>query len=345
MALLAVVALVGCTNGDVPTPEKVPAPEPSATPTGPAGLRVGIVLPPAVSDGDPQLAQLEAAMRPLQAELPDEVTQLRSVDADGPAFVGDLARLLVDRGTELVCLVGDDVLRLANQLARRHAELTFCVVPGVADESPDNVRVVDVRFEELGRVVGATAGAAAGEGAVALVVAPDRVGAQRFRDGVRAGVGEVPLLEWFPQSAEAAAEAVTEAAEAGATALVLDVGWSPSALLESADQAGMALAAPLPALAGSRFQAATAVAWTVRWELALGPVVARFVDGEVAAPDSVGLVEEVFTFTVGGRGDAAVLERAVGVASQVAGEPSPTSSPTSSATSSPEEEEPATDAG
>ncbi|MEX2505220.1 MAG: hypothetical protein WD378_10230 [Egicoccus sp.] len=307
------VGLLGCT-GDEPVPDKVPAPEPSATPTGPAGLRAGIVLPPAAGEGDPQLAQLETAMRPLQDGLPDEITQLRSVHADGPEFVGDLARLLVDRGTELVCMVGDDVMRQANQLARRHAERTFCVVPGASSELPDNVRVVDVEFEELGRVVGAAAAAAAGEGPVALVVAPDRLGAQRFRDGIRAAVGDTPLLEWVPQSADDAATALSEAVASEAEVLILDVGWQPSDLLESAQEAGLALLAPMPALAGSRFQDDTVLAWSLRWELVLGPVVARFVDEELEAAEAVGLDEDVFVFTPGGRGDAAVLERAIAAA-------------------------------
>ncbi|HSK24166.1 MAG TPA: hypothetical protein VK906_13355, partial [Egicoccus sp.] len=207
---LLVVGLVGCT-GNEPAPDPVPAPEPSPTSTGPAGLRAGIVLPPASGEGDPQAAQLDAAMRPLQSGLPDEVTQLRSVRADGPEFVGDLARLLIDRGTELVCMVGDDVMRVANPLASRHAERTFCVVPGASSELPDNVRVVDVRFEELGQVVGAAAAGAAGEGTVALVVAPDRLGSQRFRAGVRQGLGGTPLVEWFPNSSDDATTAVSEA--------------------------------------------------------------------------------------------------------------------------------------
>jgi len=327
VAGLVSLGLVGCT-GDEPAPEKVPAPEPSPTATGPAGLRVGIVLPPAAGDGDPQAAQLDDAMRPLQDGLPDEVTQLRSVQADGREFVGDLARLLIDRGTELVCLVGDDVMRLANPLASRHPERTFCVVPGVSSELPDNVRVVDVRFEELGRVVGAAAAAAAGDGPVALVVAPDRLGAQRFRDGVREGLAGTPLLEWLPQSADAAATAVSDVVDAEAEVLILDVGWQPSGLLQTAEEAGLVLLAPRPALGGNQLRDATVVAWTVRWELALGPMVARFVDEEVEAVDAVGLAEDVFVFTAGDHGDAAVLERAIASAARVTAERPPRPSPT-----------------
>lgn len=333
---LFVLGLSGCTGDDAPAPEKVPAPEPSATATGPAGLRAGIVLPPAAGDGDPQVAEWEAAMRPLQDDLPDEITQVRAVQADGPEFVGDLARLLVDRGTELVCMVGDDVMRFANQLARRHAERTFCVVAGDPDESPENVQVVDVRFEELGRVVGTAAAAAAGEAPVALVLAPDRLGAQRFRDGVRATAGDAPLLEFFPQSADAAAEALAEVIGSEAGVLILDVGWEPSDLLAAAEEADLALVAPLPALAGSRFQDATVVAWSVQWELALGPVVARFVDPEADRLASVGLAEDLFVFTAGGRGDAAVIDRAVASTSAASsGGSSPSPGPAS------EEEAPA----
>ncbi|MFA9444328.1 hypothetical protein [Egicoccus sp. AB-alg6-2] len=310
LALLVLVAMLACTS-EQPAPAPTPAPEPSVAPTGPAGLRAGIVLPPASGPNDPQSAQLAAAMRPLQSMLPDEVTQLRPVTPDGPEFVGDLARLLVDRGTELVCLVGADVIRVANQLASRHPERTFCAVPGAGVERPENVRVVDVRFEELGHVAGAAAAGAVDDGPVALVVAPDRLGTQRFRAGVRAGVGDTVLLEWFPQSAEAARTAVEEAIAAEARVLILDVGWQPSELLATAHEAGLLLAGPMTALAGRQFEASSVLAWTIRWELVLGPVVARFADDETDVRDSVGLADDVFVVTVGAGADRGALDTVI----------------------------------
>ncbi|HSK23401.1 MAG TPA: hypothetical protein VK906_09510, partial [Egicoccus sp.] len=92
--------------------------------------------------------------------------------------------------------------------------------------------------------------------------------------------------------------------------------------------AGLVLLAPLPALAGSRFRDATVLAWSLRWEVALGPVVARFADADVEVVDSVGLGEEFFVFTPGARGDAALLERAVAAASGPVVERPATPSPT-----------------
>ncbi|MFA9429808.1 hypothetical protein [Egicoccus sp. AB-alg2] len=307
-ALLLVLA--GCT-AEEPAPAPTPAPEPSVAATGPSGVRAGIVLPPAGDASDPQLAQITAAMRPLQAALPDLVTQLRPITPDGPEFVGDVARLLVDRGTDLVCVVGSDGVRVTNQLAARHPELRFCAVPTGGNEVPDNVRIVDVRLEELGHVVGVAAAEAAGDAPVALVLAPDRLGYQRFRDGLRAGAGDTELLEAYPKSSEEAQAAVAAAIDEGAEVLVLDVGWRPAELLEVAQDAGLALAAPLPALAGDRLQAATVLAWSVRWELALGPVVQRLADDDVEVPDAVGLADEAFVLTPGPQGARGPLDRAV----------------------------------
>jgi len=310
VVLVVLFLLVGCTP-DEAAPPPAPAPEPSPTATGPAGVRAGIVFPPAAGDGDPQITQLTAAMRTLESRRPDLVSQLRPLTPDGPEFVADLGLLFVQRGTDLICLVGTDGTRVAGRLANRHPELRFCALPTRAGELPDNLQVVDVRLEELGHVAGATAAAAVDEAPVAMVVGADRLGLQRFRDGVRAGVGDADLLEWFPTSSDEALAAVEAAVAAGAGALVLDVGWQATDLLVLAEDAGLALLAPQSALASDRLQVAAALGWSVRWELALDPLVQRLVDDTTEVPASIGLAEDAFVLSPGPRGPRGALDRAV----------------------------------
>ncbi|GGI08911.1 hypothetical protein GCM10011354_31450 [Egicoccus halophilus] len=326
-ALAVVLGPAGCT-GPQPEPVPVPAPEPPPAPTA-AGLRAAVVVPPVAGPGDPQAAQLRALGNVSAHRLPDGVGELRMVTPDGPAFVGDLARLFARRGTDLVCLVGDDGGRLATELAERHPRTRFCVVPATAApgaDRPDGVWLVDVRFEELGHLVGVAAAAAAGDGAVAAVLAPDRVGMPRFRAGLRAGVGGTELHESFPTSAAAAADAVAQAAAEGASVLVLDVGWQTDALLATARDAGLRLSAPMEALAGERFEASTVLAWSVRWQPILLPVVEAVVADEVETEWDLGLVDDVFVLTPGPLAerdplDAAYVELRDGVRSAIPGAP------------------------
>jgi hypothetical protein len=295
----AALAVVACTPTGEPT-APVPAPDAPPPATAPAvGLRVGFVLPPAATAGDHQRAQLATDLR-FVAGLQDEgISEVRTLEADGPEFVPDLASLLAERGTDLVCVLGPDAQRAVVPLADRYPELRFCAVPAGASDPPDNLTTVELRFEELGHVVGLAAAAVAGEGPVASILGSDRAGVTRLRDGIRAGVDGVPLLENAPVDEEEVTEAVAAAAAAGAEVVIVDLGAGASAAVEQAAAAGLVVVAPAAVLARAEVDEATVLAWRLRWDVAIRPVVASLLDPETEVPASVGFAEAAFVVTSG----------------------------------------------
>jgi hypothetical protein len=295
---LAVLACTSPAEEATPPPE-TPAPPPATTPAG--GIRVGFVLPPAASDEDEQRTQLAGDLQLVGALRDEGISEIRTVEPDGPEFVPDLAALLADRRTDLICVLGPGAQQVVAPLAVRHPKLHFCAVPAGATEPPDNVTVVELRFEELGHLLGVAAAAAAAEdGPVASLLGSDRAGVTRLRDGIRAGVGDVPLLESAPVDEEGVLAAVDDAIAQGAEVLVLDVGIAPRAAVERAVAAGLRVLAPAAVLDTLEVQDAVVLSWRVRWDVALRPIVASMIDPEVEPVTSVGLPENVFFTSLGG---------------------------------------------
>jgi hypothetical protein len=294
---LAVLACTSPAEEATPPPE-TPEPPPATTPAG--GIRVGFVLPPAASDEDEQRTRLAGDLQLVGALRDEGISEVRTVEPDGPEFVPDLAALLADRRTDLICVLGPGAQQVVAPLAVRHPQLQFCAVPAGASEPPGNVTVVELRFEELGHLLGVAAAAVAGDGPVASLLGSDRAGVTRLRDGIRAGVGEVPLVESAPVDEEEVLAAVDDAIAQDAEVIVLDVGVAPRAAVERAVAAGLRVLAPSAVLDTLEVQDAVVLSWRVRWDVALRPIVASMIDAEVEPPTSVGLPENVFFTSIGG---------------------------------------------
>jgi basic membrane lipoprotein Med (substrate-binding protein (PBP1-ABC) superfamily) len=309
----ALALAVACTPDGEPVQPPLPTPEPPAATSPAAGIRVGFVLPPAASDEDDQRSQLAGDLRLVGALRDEGISELRTLEADGPEFVGDLATLLAERRTDLICVLGPDAQRVAGPLAVRHPQLRFCAVPAGASEPPANLAAVEVRFEELGHLVGiaaaTVAGAAAGDegedgggdgdGPIASVLGSDRAGVTRMRDGIRAGVAGRQLLESAPSDEAEVEQAVDAAIEAGATVLILDLGLGAVDAIERAAAAGLAVIAPAAVVDQVEGDVPVLLTWRLRWDVALRPVVASMLDPDVEVPTSVGLSENVFVLTLG----------------------------------------------
>jgi hypothetical protein len=298
-SLAAVLAFAACTAPDEQATPPPPTPEPPPATTPAAGIRVGFVLPPAASDEDDQRTQLAGDLQRVSALRDEGISEIRTLEPDGPAFVGDLAALLADRGTDLVCVLGPSAQRVVAPLAVRHPHLRFCAVPAGATDPPDNVAVVDVRFEELGHLLGLAASVVADGGPVASVLGADRAGVAPLRDGIRAGVGGVPLLESAPTDEDGVLDAVDAAIAEGAEVLIVDVGVAAHTAIERAVAGGLLVLAPSAVLAELEVAEATVLSWRLRWDVALRPVVASMLDPEEEVPASVGLVENVFLLSTG----------------------------------------------
>jgi basic membrane lipoprotein Med (substrate-binding protein (PBP1-ABC) superfamily) len=228
------------------------------------------------------------------------ISEIRALPADGPEFVSDLAALLADRRTDLICVLGSDAQRVLVPLATRHPQLRFCAVPAGTAEPPGNLIAVEVRFEELGHVLGLAAATAAGEGPVASVIGADRIGASGIRAGIRAGAGDLEVMESSPSDEDGVSEAVGAAIEAGATVMIVDVGIAAGPAVERAVAAGMEIVAPAAVLTQADVDASPLLSWRMRWDVPLRPVIASMLDPDVEVPRSVGLAENVFVVSLGG---------------------------------------------
>jgi basic membrane lipoprotein Med (substrate-binding protein (PBP1-ABC) superfamily) len=315
-ALLGVaLAVASCTSpGDEPAsppPATVPSP-PETSP--PAGMRVGFVLPPAASADDDQRTQLADDLQLVGALRDEGISEIRTLEPDGPEFVPDLAALLADRGTDLVCVLGPDAQRVAAPLAVRHPQLRFCAVPAGSSDPPENLIAVEVRFEELGHLVGLAAAEVAGGGPVASIIGSDRAGVTRLRDGIRTGADGLPLLESAPSDEEEVAAAVDAAVDAGATVVIVDLGVGAAEAVGRAAAAGMEVIAPVAVLEQADVAEATVLSWRLRWDVALRPVITSMLEAEAEIPTSAGIAEGIFVVSTGealtGPG-AAIVESAV----------------------------------
>jgi hypothetical protein len=311
----AALVVAACTStGDETTlPAPAPAEPPPATPA--AGLRVGFVLPAAATAGDDQRAQLARDLQFVGALRDEGISEVRTLEADAPEFVRDLASLLAERGTDLVCVLGPDAQRAVASLVDRYPELRFCAVPADLTDPPENLTAVELRFEELGHVVGLAAASVAGHGPVASVLGSDRAGVTRLRDGIRAGVDGVPLLESAPVDEEEVTEAVDAAAAAGAEVVIVDLGAGAADAVRQAAAEGLVVVAPAAVLARAEVDEAAVLAWRLRWDVAIRPVIASLLDPETEVPTSVGFAEAVFVVTPGaalGGSGTSTVEAAVG---------------------------------
>jgi hypothetical protein len=298
LLLVLLLVLVGC-NGEDPAPEPEPEPDPPREDTSPSGLRVGVVLPPrdtaAADEIDADWLRLEEL-----ADERDELAEVRVVVPDGAAFVGDVAGLLAD-DHDLVCVLGPDAEAVVTNLAERRAGTQFCGLPGDPDaEVPDNVTLVQLEVEELGHVVGAGLAALADDAPAQALLGAGRTGLDRFRLGMRAGFGDGELREATGELEDLEAE-LDDAVDGGVAAVLLDAG--PEAE-DIAVRAAEELATMAPATLLSRADAA--LVWRVRWGRVLEAMIEWQLDSELERPTTLGLGEEAFEVTPGGRSTSAM---------------------------------------
>ncbi len=320
--LMLLVGLAACTN-DAPTAMEPPeASPPAPTPATPPGARVGVVLPPTSEVDAGVSASIDAQLVRLAATTDETVSELRGYAAADPRFVEDLARWLAERGTELVCVLGDRAEDVVVPLARLYPGGRFCALPAgppspdEAGATPDSDGIlrVDLRIEELGHLVGVAARTQAQDAPVGLLLGGDELPDQRFRLGLLAGLAGTQVVEADVPSGQDVS--LTDRAEAvlaaGAEVVVVDGGGGASeAVAVIGDRAEVL--APSAVL----IDAATtdvALRWSVRWDRALvWPLNEMAGAPGTAQHTSVGLTEDVFEVLVGdGASDA------VGVALEVA---------------------------
>jgi hypothetical protein len=298
------LALVACTATESPTPAPSPTPD-AMTEPAPSGVTVAVVLP---APDDPRSAAFLDADGQLDAlveERVGDVAAARTVVPDDADFVLDVAALLADGGTDLVCVLGGDGVRVALALADRFPATRFCALGPPREGQPPNVDLFDVAHEELGHVLGVAVRGAAGTGQAGLVLGDDGDDAVRRRAGARAALAGTPV------GVDAVVRDATEVTE---LIDALDDVDLAALLVDHADPVlATALAALAPLWVGPRGVPIDSSAGSpvVRWSLRADVVVGASLDRLVGAEE-----DEVLT-TLGSAHDLFVLTFADGVAEGV----------------------------
>lgn len=251
--LTSIVIMAACTEPPSTTPSPSPTPTTTATATEPVGARVAVVLP--VAEEEPvTAAAVRASLDRIRADAPEGLGELRAVQADGPGFTADVVRLLATDGYDLVCVVGAGALDAVLPVARDLPEIRFCAFPAYAEQVPDNVLLLDARFEQSAYLAGIGAaqllvpsggpeeaeptplrpGFVAGPGAA---VTGDQQGA--FELGLQAALGQRidPVVAVPAVDAEVGRDLAASVFSVGAPVVFTVAGAADAGVLAAADEA------------------------------------------------------------------------------------------------------------
>ena len=338
VALACILLAMACTSdGDTP-PVTAPTP-PIEEPVGAAtaGRDVELVLPPR-TDLDPGIADgLSDRLRSLSEDLPDGVDAVRVRLPEEPAFVADLLELVAARGAGLACVLGPDVVGVADQTALRHGATTVCALPATLPEpdedggfQPTPAVRVDVPVTELGVLVGTAARTAALTAVsqvqpdaedlepdaddldpdaeaptapavevprVGLVLLGDELPATRLREGILTGLAGVEAVE--AEDADATALEALEAVLAAGVQVVIVDGGPGAAEAVSATAGRSAIVAPVDLLTGE-LRTEVVLGYRLRWERVVQVVLDSFAGaGRLETPVLLGVGDDVLELEVG----------------------------------------------
>jgi hypothetical protein len=259
-----------------------------------------VVLPPRVGLGAAATERLESDLARLADRFGPDLRSVRVVTPPAAELAPDLAAVLTDRGTQLVCVLGPGALETVLAEVALHPELRYCAAPVTEDtDLPSQVVGRDVRAEELGRVVG-TVAATVGRGPVGFVGGSDELAAAAFRTGLLAGLGDRELVD----GEGPAEDAVEQVLAAGAGVVVLDPGADGADAVALATQATPVLV-PAGSLGASADEEAIALSWRVRWDRLVAAAVEAHLGVDPAPPASLGVAEGMFEVTLGPAAPAA----------------------------------------
>ncbi|MTV26560.1 BMP family ABC transporter substrate-binding protein [Nitriliruptoraceae bacterium ZYF776] len=301
--VVAALVLAGVACTDEPE-EPAPTPQPEATePTSPSGLRVGVVAPLASEVDASVLEELADGLDALASERDGEVSRVRLVEADGAAFVGDVAALLADDGADVVCVLGRQAAVVVPALADRFPATRFCAAPAALTDPPENVDATFLATDELGHVVGVAAVAmTAPQGGpvetVGVVVAgTERGDPERFVAGLRAGLTGVEATLQVAVDEAAAVEAGQALRSAGVDAVVVDLPAVRAAAVVGELGSRVPVLASRAAVDGLDPDRPVAV-FGPRWSRVVAAAVDRASDADRSVPSALGFAGEAFEVTV-----------------------------------------------
>lgn len=291
--------LVACTpDADEEVNSLPPAQEePAATS---AGISVAVIVPSLDGMDSSMQAALKQDVDAIADWVEDGVDDVRAVPAETAVFVADFAELVAERGTDLVCILGDGALPVIERLAPRYSAVTFCSVrpaqPAEADggEEPAGLPgTVQVRIEELGHLIGMSARVAAGAAPVGLVLGGDGLLDDQLRAGIEAGAGGGPVIT-AEGSDRSMADQVTELANMGTQAVVIDGGVGAGDAVHAAVDADIGVLTPVPVWEESLFERGAVLTWWVRWDVVLRAPILTLLEDDAANDAPLGVDSGIF---------------------------------------------------
>lgn len=287
----------------------------------------------------------EEQLGDLRRDLADELSELRVVAPNAEDYAGDVAELLAGEGYDLVCVLGADSARIVLELADAFPATSLCAMPADDQEDlPSNVRLIDLRQEEVAYVAGVAAAAAAPRSPPVLVTRaegaePDQL-RQALVNGYRSGDGQgrISVLELGADpSAGDIEDVAARLARAEARTVLFDTGGADVALRDAlaprlarllvVGDAELLVDPPEgPAILGVRRQLA----------VLLEPVITGLLDTFESGVASRGFADEALALATGDNQPSRRVRRAVVAAVEgiVAGDvdvveaPAPSPSPT-----------------
>jgi hypothetical protein len=241
---------------------------------------------------------MAADVRRLDVQRGAGVAEVRAVRPGAEEFTSDLAWMLAERQTDLICLLGRGSRALVTELAELHPHLTFCAAPlPLNAEVPDPVQVLEIRGQELGHVVGLAAGVAAGGAPIGVVLGTEAMPRGAFRDGLVAAVEGLDVIQVTVDEELDAVEAVAQVLDEGAELVVIDSMAGAGEALQVAAEHALVLSPDVLVRGAAADQ--SILTWRVHWDVVLRRALDRLTGDVDASPVSYGFHEGAFTISTG----------------------------------------------
>ncbi len=312
-AVAVLMLLVACA--DAPANDAAEPPVDAAggerdVSSAPAGLSVGVVLPPSDVLHPATIDEIRSELALVRVMSQPGVREIRLQVPDEQVFAPDLARFLAHGRADLTCAMTPGMSGVMRELRAQLPTQRFCamVTATLGVEEPEGFDLVVLRTEQLGHVVGAAAAQAADPAAVAVALSSHELERGRFDDGLRAALAGTDLVERDLDLEPAAS--IADAVDRGAGVVV--IGSRPDAieLAEAAIDAGALVVVP-DELVDELGRDAVVVSWRILWNRLLRGPVDRLLERDQPAPIELGLEQGVFVLRFG-EGTPAGVNAAVG---------------------------------
>lgn len=297
VALVAGLAsLAACTaqEADPPPPPEEDAAGDEVEEQVSAAADIAVILPPRDALDEELADAISQRLESMEPETDTEISGVRTVFPETPAFVEDLVGQFADRGTQVVCVLGPRAPLIASRAAQIHRGTRFCAA-STPPRSDDSVLRLELRAAELGHVAGIAARRRAGAGPVGVLLGGVELPDDTFSAGLQTGLEGIDVVTPADPSASFT-DQVDDVMRSEPSVVVVDGAPGSHQIAELVER-DVLLVGPTAVLADADAERRL-VTWEVRWEVVLQGALTSLV-GEGVGPVSFGGTEGVFDLTYG----------------------------------------------